>query len=96
MPIRLCSQLHGGLEKRYERNNQSEWETADTWNSRQVTQEPDGCPKGESCHSPYKYTGVIYLAGGARFQSGRDGGAQVLEYIVCDHADSQPQRGQQR
>ncbi|GAA2557581.1 hypothetical protein GCM10010423_69080 [Streptomyces levis] len=77
--MRLRSQLHGGLEECYERNNQSEWETADTWNSRQVSQEPDGCAKDESCYSPCKYTGVIYLASGARFQSCRDGGAQTFE-----------------
>lgn len=37
LPIRLCSQPHGGLDKCYERTNQSERETANAWNSRQVT-----------------------------------------------------------
>ncbi|MEU5179669.1 hypothetical protein AB0G49_06400 [Streptomyces longwoodensis] len=90
LPIRLCGQPYGGLGKRYERNNQSERETANTWDSRQVAQEPDGRTKDESRYSPREHAGVIQFTGDTGFQSGRGGGTQVFEHIVRDHTDSQP------
>lgn len=55
LPIRLCSQPHGGLDKCYERNNQPERETANAWDSRQGTQEPEGCSKDKGRYSPYEH-----------------------------------------